>query len=291
MITFKKASQRENLFIRLTGLKVADFLHLVNLIKPDWEALESKKKCHGRSYKIKTLEDKIMCLLMYYHTYTNMMFLGFIFNVNDANICRLFAKLEKMISPYFALKKLIKRELSKDDLIELIVDVSETPIQRPKVKSIKKACYSGKKKKHTAKWEIIQNKNTGKIISISKVYFGKTHDFNIRKQENKRGNRIPDQNNIRIFADSGYQGIQKQFKETNINLPIKRKKNQVLSDEEKSYNRKNARNRISVEHSIGKIKKFKIIAEKYRGNGKLNKLSMRLVNIVGLVNLTNGFIG
>ena len=58
MITFKKASQRESLFIRLTGLKIADFLHLVELIKSDWEKFEASKKCHGRNYKIKTLEDK-----------------------------------------------------------------------------------------------------------------------------------------------------------------------------------------------------------------------------------------
>ena len=291
MITFKKASQRESLFIRLTGLKIADFLHLVELIKSDWEKFEASKKCHGRNYKIKTLEDKMLCLLMYYRTYTNMLFLGFIFGVSDANVCRLFVKLEKMIAPHFSLKRLIKKELSKDELLELLIDVSETPIQRPKGKSAKKLYYSGKKKKHTAKYEIIRNKNTGKILSVSKVYYGKMHDFKIRKQENKRGNQIPDKYNVQIYADSGYQGLQKQFKETQVNLPIKRRKNQELSVEEKAHNRRNASNRVPIEHSIGKMKKFKIIGEKYRGNGKIKKLSMRLVNIAGLVNLANGFIG
>ena len=41
------------------------------------------------------------------------------------------------------------------------------------------------------------------------------HDFKIRKHENKRGNRrensIPDRYNMHIWADSGYQGMQKKY--------------------------------------------------------------------------------
>ena len=118
----------------------------------------------------------------------------------------------------------MKKELSKDELLELLVDVSEIKINRPKGKANKNKHYSGKKKCHTAKYEIIRNRNTGKIVSISKVYFGKIHDFKIRKSENKRGNQIPDKYDVKIYADSGYQGMQKMFQKTKISLPKKRKK-------------------------------------------------------------------
>jgi hypothetical protein len=291
MITFKKLLQKPKTFERITGLKIANFLDLVELIREDWDIFEKNKKCSGRNYKIKTLEDKMLCLLIYYRSYINMVFLGMLFDIDDSNVVRLFQKLEKMIAPHFALQKLIKKEIEKDELLELLVDVSETPIQRPSGKSAKKEYFSGKKKKHTVKYEIIRNKKTGKIVSISKIYYGKMHDFKIRKQENKRGNRIPDKHNVQIYVDSGYQGLQKHFQNTIVSLPIKRKKNQDLSTEEKAHNRKNAKTRIPIEHSIGKMKKFKIIAEKYRGNGNIKKFSLRLINIAGLVNLSNGFIG
>ena len=288
MITFKKLSQRPKTFARVTGLEIRPFLKFVDLIKSDWEKLESKKQKAGRPQKLKTLNDKILCLLMYYRTYTCMLFLGWLFNIDDSNIARLFAKLEKIIAPHMSIKRLVNKELSEDNLLELIIDVSEIPINRPKNKTKQRLNYSGKKKKHTAKYEIIRNKNTGKIVSISKVYFGKMHDFNIRKHENKRGNRIPDKYNVQIYADSGYQGMQKMFQNAKVSLPKKRRKNHELTEEERAQNQVNARQRISVEHSIGKMKKFKIIGEKYRN--KLKKLPIKLINIAGLVNLASEFI-
>ena len=142
MITYKKLSQRSKTFLRVTGLEIKDFLKLIDLIKDDWKAFEDSKKCHGRNYKIKTLEDKIMCLLIYYRSYINMLFLGMLFDVSDANIVRLFQKLEKMIAKHMSLKRLINKELSKDELLELLVDVSENKINRPKGKANKNKHYS-----------------------------------------------------------------------------------------------------------------------------------------------------
>lgn len=287
MITFKKLSQREKYFTRLTGLKVVDFLKLIDLIQDDWKKLEQAKIKQGRVPKLKTLHDKTLCLLIYYRTYANMLFIGMLFDLDDSNVARLFQKLEKIIAPHMAFKKLINKELSQEETLNLLIDASEVQIERPSKKSLKNKHYSGKKKKHTAKFEIIRSKKTGKILGISKIYYSKMHDFKLRKSENKRGNRLPDDYNIRICADSGYQGMQKMFEKSEISLPKKRRKNVELTEEEKQKNRENASERVPIEHAIGKMKKFKILDGKYRNH--LKKLHLRVINIAGLINLAMGF--
>ena len=70
------------------------------------------------------------------------------------------------------------RILTQDDLETILIDATEIPIQRPK--NGQRKFYSGKKKRHTMKLEIQIDQNR-KILSISKCYGGRTHDFKIRK--------------------------------------------------------------------------------------------------------------
>ena len=57
---------------------------------------------------------------------------------------------------------------------KLVVDVTESEIERPKKNQ--KDYYSGKKKKHTFKTQVLANIDNGEIYSID-VSKGKTHDF------------------------------------------------------------------------------------------------------------------
>jgi hypothetical protein len=72
------------------------------------------------------------------------------------------------------------RTLTPEKLLSLLADVSEQPTQRPTKKQ--KEFYSGKKKRHTIKTEIVMG-GDGKIRSVSKFHKGQVHDFKIRKAE------------------------------------------------------------------------------------------------------------
>ena len=66
----------------------------------------------------------------------------------------------------------------EDDSIEIIlVDVVKCLIERP---GKQRQWYSGKKKKHTIKPQVIVNKRTKEIICIAEDC-GKTHDFKLYK--------------------------------------------------------------------------------------------------------------
>ena len=81
----------------------------------------------------------------------------------------------------------------------LIIDATETPIQRPQKK--RELFYSGKKKRHTMKTQLVVDANTHAIICLAHVP-GATHDFELFKQS-----RLPFDSAHSVMGDSGYQGI------------------------------------------------------------------------------------
>ena len=64
----------------------------------------------------------------------------------------------------------------------------------------------------------------------------------------------------RAVADAGFQGLQHEH--PNTALPTKRTKSRILTRAQKRANRALARSRIGVEHAIGALKRFRILAER-----------------------------
>jgi hypothetical protein len=134
--------------------------------------------------------------------------------------------------------------------------------------------YSGKKKKHTLKTQIVVNKLTAEIICIHTGQ-GKSHDFRIYKESN-----IHITPEVYITVDSGYQGLQKIH--ANTELPKKKTKKNPLSDEDKKKNSALASKRVLNENIIGVIKRFRITSDKYRNRKK--RFNLRFNLIAGIYN-------
>ena len=83
--------------------------------------------------------------------------------------------------------------------------------------------------------------------------------------------------NVRKYlkADSGYQGIEKIH--SNSELPKKGTKLHPLTKKDKRMNLRLSKIRVTVEHVIGKIKVFRIMAEKYRNRRMYHGLRMELI--------------
>jgi hypothetical protein len=130
----------------------------------------------------------------------------------------------------------------------------------------------------------VVNKKTKKVMATDFTK-GKTHDFKLFK--NSRVHFKPDTNAI---TDSGYQGIKDVHQ--NSTTPFKRKrklKDQPripLTKEERAHNHKLASDRVLNEHVIGALKRFKIIADKYRNRRK--RFGLRFNLIAGIYNLQVG---
>ena len=135
--------------------------------------------------------------------------------------------------------------------------------------------YSGKKKKHTFKVQAIIHYKTQQILSLC-TSRGAVHDFELFK---RHLNQIPV--GSFILADKGYQGIYKVYPKSL--LPVKAKKHCKLAPDLKIYNKEINKRRIGIEHVFGRLKTFKILAEKYRNRGK--RLGLRFNLIAGIYNL------
>lgn len=108
---------------------------------------------------------------------------------------------------------------------------------------------------------------------------GKTHDFKLFKDEFAGIDKL-----IQLLADSGYQGIIEFH--TNSKTPVKKRKNKELTAEEKAYNRELSRLRIVIENINRRIKRFKIMCDRYRNKRKRHGLRMSL--LCGLHNMDLG---
>ena len=113
------------------------------------------------------------------------------------------------------------------------------------------------------------DKKTEKIICVQQAR-GKTHDFKLFKRS-----KLPLNKNKKVKFDSGYQGAEKIH--SNSELPRKSSKLKPLTKKEKRENLKLSKTRVKVEHVIGKIKIFRIMAERYRNRRKYHDLRMKLI--------------
>jgi len=91
--------------------------------------------------------------------------------------------------------------------------------------------------------------------------------------------------NTKVQTDTGYQGLQRLH--SNTELPKKKSKKYPLSQEEKRNNRSISSERVVNEHVIGALKRFKIIADKYRNRRK--RFGLRFNLLAAIYNLEQGF--
>lgn len=84
-----------------------------------------------------------------------------------------------------------------------------------------------------------------------------------------------------MLTDTGYQGLQKIHAKTK--MPKKKSKKHPLTKEIKKNNKLISRDRVINENVIGMIKRFKIIADRYRNRRK--RFGLRFNLIAGIYNL------
>jgi hypothetical protein len=116
---------------------------------------------------------------------------------------------------------------------------------------------------------------TKQVIAVF-ICSGSTHDFQIWKKS--IGVKVL--KHIKIQADSGYQGINKLHE--NSETPKKKTKNRSLAKEEKLNNRRIGSERVIIEHVNRWLKRFRIIAERYRNRRK--RFGLRISLLCGLYN-------
>ena len=153
------------------------------------------------------------------------------------------------------------------DVNEIIIDGTEMATERPKDPDNQRGKYSGKKSTHTDLALVISDRGLW-IYYVSMLYFGKNVDFGVLKKEFPPGEGWFRKK--RVLVDLGFIGIAKLYDILELVIGVKRKKKSKsnpkpkLTEEQKEHNRTVSRERIYVEHAIGRIKIFRILKNRCR---------------------------
>ena len=140
--------------------------------------------------------------------------------------------------------------------------------------------YSGKKKRHTLKTQVVINVATHLIMCVATA-FGSMHDLTLFRHSDVRVHR-----ETALIGDAGYQGLCHDHGHSIT--PHKASKNRPLTPEDRHENRVLASTRLRVEHVIRQMKIFRVLKEVYRHRRR--RFALRANLIAALCNHSNAFI-
>lgn len=120
-------------FKRLCGVHIATFRRMVEVLKP--ELVRTGKK--GGQPKL-SVEDHLLVALEYWREYRTYFHIGKSWGIHESTVCRIVRKVENILIKSGAFRLPGKRELhsSAYSLQVVVIDVTETPIERPKKNSV-----------------------------------------------------------------------------------------------------------------------------------------------------------
>ena len=117
------------------------------------------------------------------------------------------------------------------------------------------------KKAHTLK-EVVISKATKWIGFISSCFAGKQHDYSLLKTVLPTDKEWFKKFTVRL--DLGFLGFVKDYVCAKVFIAFKKPRGQELSPEQRAVNKEQAKQRVCVEHSIGGLKRYRILSDGIR---------------------------
>jgi len=256
----------------------------------------------GRKGTLSTPELKLFFILFYLKNYPTFDVLGGLFDLSPAkaeeNVIRLLPILKQVeqrlhVLPHRHFKPISNNEQATEKKQKIIIDATERPCCRPHHARKQKHYYSGKKRYHTLKNTVIVDVNR-RIPVVGPTAPGSRHDYALLKEELDPNQ--PGLSSVEAYVDLGYQGIKDRYPTFHeIHIPYKKPRkskdnlNPTLTPQQKKENLAISRVRVAVEHLIGDMKSFQILAIKFRNHIK-NIADQVILVVAGLCNLKNDYV-
>lgn len=280
MLTFERLSQKPQIYKAFSGVTVEEFAALLTRVTPVWIEYERRRLARpdrqralggGRKPKL-ALREQLLLTLVWLRLYLTTETLGFLFEIDKATVSRYTRALLPALRtvgegtlgwpepPQRGQgKNIAEARVAYPDLFAF-VDATEQTVQRSQDAEIQKQHYSGKKKRHTRKAQLIVNEQ-GVIRDVCESVPGSVHDRRLFRQSGAAA-KIPKE--VTAGGDSGYQGIQDDLPDHSVMTPFKKSKLHPLTDEQKLLNQEFASARIIIENVIAQFKHFQALAQPYR---------------------------
>jgi hypothetical protein len=133
---------RPEAFRQVTGVTPETFNAMLDVVKAAYQATHSK---HGGRHRKLPLEDMLLMTLEYYKEYRTLECIGASYGLRKTNVAKTIRWVEDALISSGLFRLPGKKQLVQPttELEVIVVDSTETPIQRPKAQQ--KRYYSGKK--------------------------------------------------------------------------------------------------------------------------------------------------
>lgn len=298
MITVARLRCKPRHFQCFTGLNPVEFDRLLNELAPVYEAAQQQRRERpdrlrqpgaGHPFAL-DLPERLLMGLMYLRLYVGQSLLSFLFDIDQSNLCR---ELSKRLLPLLhevlptplrdaplradsqpepkpsplTKGKTGRRINTLDELLraypelkDVLVDATEQPIPQPKDKRKRKLAYSGKQHTHTIKTQILATK-----ALILHVFGGLPGCLNDPVLLGASGvlHQVPP--GVQVRLDKGYAGLDRRYPQVAVVPPVKKRPGHQLTVLGRAYNYLLSVLRIPVEHHFARLKRFRILADVFRG--------------------------
>ena len=238
----------------------------------------------GAKRKLAPAQEVLLVLIYLRHNVAHEV-VGHLFGVSadlSENLFHQIVPLWRELFPAnrFEAEQRFRREgaaLEVTKLDRLLIDSFETAIPRPSLNERQKRVYSGQKKRHTRKTQVVSEAH-GQVLNVDGGQRGPTSDKKLYEASavGKQFAQAAKQ------ADLGYLGAE------GVETPHRKRRGGALTTEQRAENRQLASVRVHVEHGIRRIKGFKIVRENYRH--AIGVFPMVVAAVVGLVHLNRIFL-
>jgi hypothetical protein len=173
-----------------------------------------KQKAAGGKPNTLSVENQLLMVLEYWREYRTYFHIGQAYGISESAAYRNIKWCENTLAKSKSFRLPGRKAVAASDLDVVLIDATETPIERPKKQ---RRYYLGKKKRHTLKTQLVVEKSTRRILCIAHEK-GRRHDFRLFKRSKVR--LLPE---TKAVVDSGYQGLQRVHANTAMRRrPVRR---------------------------------------------------------------------
>jgi hypothetical protein len=295
MIRYATLRLTPKIFPALTGVTLAEFERLAE----DFAAAHARARAASTHTKKGTprqraagagappsldLPNRLLIALVWLRVYPTYEILGWLFGLEKSNawenVQDALAVLETLADFPFERPAADRAKLATPaavlaafPAVKVILDGKEQPFQRPQGWDEQKPFYSGKKKRHTVKNQILCTPE-GRIGGVSDTVPGSTHDLTMTRQDGTL-DRLSEGESA--MADKAYTGGQKNRPGTPLILPTKATRGHPLTEEQKAANTVISRYRVVIEHVMAQLNRFQVLKQIFRSAFERHTRAIRVV--------------
>jgi hypothetical protein len=293
MFTTESLRQYPALVKALTGVPAEEFWGMVATLAERWAAYERQRRERpGRRRAVgggrrgeRDLALRVATVLAYLRLHVPQAVVGWLFGTSQAAVSRELRELLPALQGCLPCPAVWEPTDEAAALAltweqagggRVLLDATEQRVSRPGDDATQRRYYSGKKEAHTLKTQVVTDSDHH-ILAISTAVPGATHDKPLcdalRTLE-----RLPD--GVEASADKGYQGLaaqvetvpvcdlatreERQHPRLTARTPLKKPRGGELTEEQRAFNRRLGAVRIRVEHCLGWLKHWAVLATRFR---------------------------